>query len=795
MLKNYLKIALRNLTRNKISSFINVFGLTAGLTCFFIIVIYIANELSYDKFHKKADRTYRITREFKEKDGSTYLNLPYIAASFGPRVKHDFPEIEQVLRIRGRGMLFTHGEKVFNERVFMADENIFDVFSIELLKGAARTALVEPFSAVITQEIATKYFGEKDPLGQVIQMTSDKINVKITGIIKALPKNSSIRREIFVSFKTLYDPRIGEKDMDTRFDNNRYATFIVLPKKLSPDKIEAQFPAFLNKHMGEKANKWTGLHLQKLTDIHLYSSHLMDSDGDIKYVYIFSCIALLILIIACVNFINLTTAQSASRAKEIGIRKVAGAFRFQIMKQFLVETFVICVVSVLLAIILVLTLLPQFNQVIDKDLSVVDLNFLTVFLFLFGLILIMGLAAGGYPAFFLSRFDPVKVLKGKLSSGSRNTALRKVLVTFQFTITIILLVGTIVIYKQLQFMQTKELGYNKEQIIRLPFYNELSPNFEAFKSDLKRSAFVQDASLSDQVPSYSLSNTRGSIKTSIGNERVETPMVNYVKVDFDFIPIYELKLLAGRNFNKAFSTDSNAFIINESTLKTIGFTDPNKAIGKDIEYGSKKGRIVGVVKDVYFEAMYNPIKPMIFFLDTDVDELSIKIQGKNAKEALAYTEKLWKKYLPHRPFEYEFLSDSFVDLYKTEATRAKLFTGFSIFSIFIACLGLFGLISYSISLRLKEIGIRKVLGAPIASILNLLSKDYLSLVLFSNLFAWPLGYLIMDKWLQDFAYRIEWQWWYFALAGILAILIAVLTVSFQAIKAALVNPVKSLRTE
>lgn len=755
--------------------------------------------MSYDKFNTKADQTYRITREFREKDGTVNLHLREVAAAFGPLILNDFPEVEGSVRMYQRSLLFNYREKVFQEkRVIMAEETLFDVFSsVELIQGNPKTALAEPFTAIITPEIAEKYFGSKNPVGEFLQFTDEKFNLKITGVMKPLPANSSIQTSIFISFKTLYDDRIyGAKSLLENFGNNSFSTFILLPEKYPYKKLEAQFPAFLDKHMGKDTRKWTSLYLQKLTDIHLHSAHLGGSDGNIKYVLTFTCIAFLILIIACVNFINMSTAQAAGRAKEVGIRKVSGALRGQLIYQFLAESFVTCTIALFLAGLMAIAILPQFNLLIEKNLSILQLDLTTLIIGFFMIVLFVGLASGAYPAFFLSRFNPIAVLKGKLSSGSRNTWLRKSLVTFQFTITIILIVATIVIFRQLNFMQIKELGYNKDQVICMTNYRDLTPNYKSFKEELENHPSIEKVALSNLVPSDGLSNTAGGIKTVAGDKLVETAIVNSVKVDYDFIPVYEFELLAGRNFSRDYSLDDSlSFIINESSMNAAGFKSPEEAMGKSITYGQRNGQIIGVVKDVFFESLHNPIVPLIYFIEEDWDEISIKFSAQNSALAITHLEKTWKKYLPHRPFEYVFLNDAFGRLYKAEEIRGKIFTLFSIFSIFIASLGLLGLVSFSVNQRVKEIGIRRILGANISNIVSLISKDFLKLVIFSNLIAWPIAYYTASVWLQDFAYRIELEWWYFVSAGILALMLAFLILSLQSVKAAVANPVKSLRSE
>jgi len=806
MLLNYLKIAFRNLRKYRFISFINLFGLTVGLTCCLLITTYIINELSYDKYHSKADRVYRVSRIFSSAEtGIVNLHLGSVAPPFGPLLQNDFKEIEAVTRLLDASpQPVNYGEKKFNERhLFFADEHLFRVFDVKVLKGNTATALKDPYSVMMTEEVARKYFGNEDPINKTIKL-NNQLPLKVTGIYQAFPANSHMHPAMMVSFNTLKDSSVyGEERLRTAWNNNAFLTYMLLEPGALPRKLEAQFPAFIDRHMtgeGDHPSTWTSLQLQKLTDIHLHS-HLdyeAEENGDIKRVYVFSAIALFILMIACINYMNLSTARSALRAREIGIRKVVGAMRRELIAQFLSESILITFISLILAIALTFLTLPWLNELSDQQLSVKTLLQWPVLLTLLLVPVVVGLLSGIYPALFISSFQPVKVLKGLFKVGGGNISFRKVLVTVQFTISIILIISTAVVFRQLQYMQQKSLGFDRTHIVTMNYNNALDDRFESFRNELLRSSRVKDITRSSRIPTGRLLDASG---TSIDRGDSTIPVsadIKNVWADEDFLATYGIKVAAGRNFSREYRTDTSNYLLNEAAVKALGFKSNEDVIGKNIVYGGRRGQVVGVINDFHFESMHQKIIPLLLLMPTNpgvYGRISVKLAGNNLPAGLAAIEKAWNRFLPDAPFEYTFLDENFDKLYKSEQRQGKLFTAFATIAIFIACLGLFGLSAFAITQRIKEIGIRKVLGASTGSIVGLLSKDFLKLVIIAAAIAFPVAWFTMNNWLQDFAYRTSIQWWIFLVALLIAGVVALATISIQAVKAALSNPIKNLRTE
>ena len=809
MIKNYLKIALRNLMKYKFTSFINLFGLSIGFTCCLLIFIFITNELSFDKYNRNADRIYRVNRRFNSPEGKTYLNLGTIAPPFGPLIQNDFPDIQKITRLLPNGTTpIRYKEKIFNEeKVFFADENLFSVFDVAVTKGNPATALNDPFCVMLSEAMAKKYFGNDDPINKVIRQ-NNTTNYKVTGIYKSFPSNAHVHPEILLSFNTLKDSAVyGDKNLKTNFGNNSFFTYLLLPPNYPAEKIEAQFPAFIDKHFPTmpnqqlKPSKTTSLSLQKLADIHL-RSHLdyeAEENGDIKNVYIFSVIALFILLIACINYMNLSTARSVLRAREIGIRKAIGAERKEIIAQFLSESVLVTWIALLLSIVFTWLTLPWLNKISGQELSLSLIMNTKMILLLLLIPFFVGIVSGLYPAFFMSSFQPVKVLKGILRIETGNISFRQVLVIAQFSISIILIIATAIVFQQQGYMQNKSLGYDREHIVTLPYDQALEPQFEAFRNDLLQNPAVKNVSRSSRIPTGRLLD---AMNAAIPVGDTVAPIkadIKFLATDYDFIPTYGIQMAAGRNFSREYGTDTAAFIVNEVTIGLLGAKTPAEIIGKPFIYSNINGKIIGVMKDFHFESMHEHIIPMVLVLPTAnqgaFNRVSVKIAGKDIPGGLAQLEKTWKRFLPETPYDYTFLDENFDRLYKAENRKGTLFTTFSFLAIFIACLGLFGLSTFTITQRVKEIGIRKVLGASVGTIVQMISKDFLKLVIIAAVIAFPIAWYAMDNWLQDFAYRIDISWWVFLAAAIIALVIALLTISFQAVKAALANPVKSLRTE
>ena len=811
MIYNYLKIAFRNLMKYKFISFINLFGLTIGLTCCLLITSYILNEISYDKFQPNEDRVYRITRTFNNpQTGAVSLTLSTISPPFGPLLLNDFKEIEEMTRTLSNGTTATRYEdKMFNEEnIYIADDKLFDFFEAKTLEGNPKKALVEPYSVMLTDEVAKKYFGSEDPMNKIIRISPNGtyLNFKVTGVYKPFPTNTHFHPDMLLSFSTLNDTLVyGAENLRTNWGNNSFFTYIRLPKNYDPKKLEAQFPAFLDRNMvgqyiTSKPSKATSIALQKLTDIHLrsHTDFEAEENGDIKRVWIFSAIAFFILLIACINYMNLSTARSTLRAREIGIRKVSGAQRSEIIIQFLSESVLISWIAMLLAFGLTSLVLPWLNTLTGEHLKI---NILLKWQVIIPVIIVpflVGIVSGIYPALFMSSFQPVKVLKGFLKVGGGNISFRKILVTVQFAISIILIICTSIVFSQMRYMQKKSLGFDREHIVTVPYTPDLSDKYEAFRTELLSNSNIKNAGRSSRIPTGRLLDEMGTRVSSGDTLAPITTDIKFITSDYDFIPTYGVKVLAGRDFSRDFGADTSAFIINEAAAKILGFKNINDAIGKDLGYGNITGKLIGVINDFHFESMHQKIVPLLLFKPKNQNfygRISIKIGGNNIPAALAHIEKTWKKFLPETPYQYTFLDENFDKLYKSEDKQKTLLTVFACLAIFIACLGLFGLSAFSITQRIKEIGIRKVLGASTRGLVQLLSKDFLKLVIISVVIAFPVAWYFMHKWLQGFAYRTELQWWIFLMALIIAGVIAFITISFQAIKAAVANPVKSLRTE
>lgn len=809
MIRNYFKIAWRNLMKYRFISFINLFGLTVGLTCCLLIATYILNELSYDRYNTNADNIYRVTRSFNNDQGVVSLNLSTVSPPFGYYFPTDFPEIKKMTRLLDNGITpLRYKEKLINEQhVYFADENLFDVFTVKVTKGNPKTALADPYSVMLSEANAKKYFGDEDPMNKTLRC-NNQFDLKVTGVYKSFPANSHIHPEMMVSFNTLKDTLVyGAENLRTNWGNNSFFTYLLLPGHYDIKNMESRFPSFIDKHMagqeyvGKQASKYTKISLQKLTDIHLYShtDYEAESNGDINRVYIFAAIALFILLIACINYMNLSTARSALRAKEIGIRKVVGAERKELIFQFLSESVIVTVIAGIFAIVFLWLTLPWLNKVSGQELS---MNILLQWQVLVPVLLApvaVGLISGIYPAMFMSSFRPIQTLKGIFKVGGRSVSFRKVLVVTQFSISIILIITTVVVFQQLHYMQQKSLGFDKEQIAVIPYNGALNDKFEAFRNDLLANSNIKNASRSSRIPTGRLLDAQDAFTMSGDSLQQSGTDIKLVAVDYDFIPTYGIKMAAGRNFSRDYGTDTAGFIINEAAVKALGWKSSQDAVGRDFKYGNIMGHIIGVTKDFHFENMHQAIVPLVFEMFPPrisfFNNLSVKFSGTSAAAALEHLETTWKKFLPEIPYEYTFLDDNFNKLYESEQRQGTIFTSFACIAIFIACLGLFGLSAFTITQRIKEIGVRKVLGANVGSIVALLSKDFLKLVLIAALIAFPIAWYSMHSWLKDFAYRIDMQWWVFVLAAIAALLVALLTVGFQAIKAALANPVKSLRTE
>ena len=801
MLTNYIKIAWRNLQKHRTFSFINITGVAVGLACFLLIALYLRDELSYDRFHANADRIYRVSRTFLSSDGAPSLRLAQAAPPFGPLLKQDFPEIEQVVRTLDNSGLVRYKEHSFNEEnLYFAEASLFRVFSFDLTSGNPDHALVNPFSIVFSRPMAEKYFGTESPIGKIVRL-NNQYDLTVTGVFEPLPPQSHFHPSFLLSFSTLNDNRVyGADGLRTNWSNNSFNTYVLLNERSDPQRLERALPAFQNRHVpaveGRKPSTFSVLNLQKLTDIHLrsHTDSEVEPTGDISYVYLFSAIGLFILLIACINYMNLATARSAGRAKEVGMRKVVGALRSQLIGQFLSESLLLVTLALGIAIGLVVLCLPALNDFTQKQLSfqqLLDPVFLGV---LIGITLLTGLVAGSYPAFFLTSFRPLGVLKGQIGSALRTGKLRQGLVVTQFSIAIVLIISTAIVYNQMSYIQNYRLGYQKEQMLLLPDLGDSTTNYETLKQQLVQTGAVRDLGRSSRVPSGRLLDSYDA-RTLKGDTMAPVSInLRALRVDYDFIPTYQIGLAAGRNFSRSYLTDTSMVVLNETAVRLLGWT-PEQAIGKPFRYGPANGQIIGVTKDYHFESLHQSVSAIAMILTPrQLNYLSIPIQG-NIPAGVQRVEAVWKRFFPERPFDYQFLDERFDRLYARERTQQTLFSIFAGIAILISSLGLFGLSMFMAEQRTKEIGIRKVLGASEVSLIALFSKDFMKLVVVALLIASPIAWYAMHTWLNDFAYRTDIHWWIFLLAGGLTVGIALLTVSFQSVKAALMNPVKSLRSE
>lgn len=809
MIRNYLKIAIRNLMKYKFISFINLFGLTVGLSCCLLILGYILFELSYDRFHRQAQNIYRVERSFINPDtGIPSLELGSVAPPIGPLLENDFEEIRKMTRVLSIGSpTVQYEDKIFNERQgYVADEHFMEIFDVEMSLGNPATALDDPFTIMLSEELAEKYFGHDDPLNKVLRLFNQS-NFKVTGVFKDFPENSHFRPRIMLSFNTLKDSAIyGEENLRTNWGNNSFYTYLLLPDNYEPERLEAQLPAFLDRHIKEgegathKPSDWTSLQLTALTDIHLHS-HTdleLEENGDIKRVYIFSAIALFILLIGCINYMNLSTARSVLRAKEIGVRKVIGAGKRELVSQFLCESVLVSWLATLFAFALCWLAFPWLNRLSGQNLSIDILFNWQVLLPLLLVPFVVGVLSGIYPALFLSSFQPVKVLKGLGRISGGGVSFRQLLVVVQFSISIVLIISTLIVFQQLQYLQNISLGYEREHVVNFSNSTALGDNFEAFRTELLSNVHIKEVGRSSRIPTGRLLDGMASQINRGDSLAPSKANIRYVNADEGFLDAYGIELVAGRNFSTNFGEDTAAFIVNEVAVSMMGLQSADDAVGRDFIYGNRRGRLVGVVKDFHFESMHQRIMPMVIFKATDPEdynEISLKVSGENIAGGLAHLEKTWRTFDPDTPLEYNFLDETYARLYESEQRQGTIFTLFACIAIAIACLGLFGLSAFTISQRVKEIGIRKVLGAETSGIVALLSKDFLKLVLIAALIAFPVAWWAMHAWLQDFAYRISMPVWVFIAAGVVAAIVAFLTVSYQAVKAATANPVKNLRTE
>ncbi|HVG42983.1 MAG TPA: ABC transporter permease [Chitinophagaceae bacterium] len=795
MIKNYFKIAFRHLLKSKLYAFVNIIGLAIGITSCLLIGIYIWDELSYDRFHKNADRTVRVTWEYYFGEGETN-ETANTGTKVGPQFQRTFPEVEAYVRLMKYPRVIAYNNQAFDEKNFLyADSSFFTVFSFPLLKGDAATALDAPDKLVLTQSMAKKYFGNEEPIGKTVNVGGTKDFV-ITGIASDAPQNSQIKFDFVGSFKSLGASK------EEKWSEANYTTFLLLKDKQQVNTLQQKINNYMKgvnkEEMKLSENHFSAYHIEPFTKVHLHSKlDGFEPNNSITYIYILGAVALLILLIACVNYTNLSTAQSAGRSAEIGMRKVMGAHKKQVFTQFITESLLLTLFAIFIAVLLAVVLLPYFNQLSGKDLPVSTLFLPQTLIPLLTLSVIVAITASAYPALILSNSKVIQVLKSGFTFTGSN-GLRKSLIVLQFIISIFLIITTIVILQQLSYIQNKDLGYSKEHIVVLPVDRKTAEKFDDIKSAFENNKGVVSIAGAYEEP------THIGWSDGINTKDNKSISVNAFPVDEDIVKTLDLKIIEGSDYNetdvKQFDTSNNSenlrytFMLNEAAVNALGWT-PKEAIGKTIIKG-REGVIKAVVKDFHFRSLHEPINPLLIFLDKRlVGSLFVKLSGNDIAGSLKDLEKTWKERIPHRPFQYHFLDEDYDALYKTEQRTAGVFTTFSTLAILLACLGLFALTAYTMVRRTKEIGIRKILGASIPDILTLVSKDFIRLVLLAVVIAVPIAWYAVNTWLEGFTYKIRLEWWVFAAGGIITLIIAFITICMQAIKTALTNPVKNLRTE
>ena len=796
MLRSYFKIAFRNLLRYKGFSFINIAGLAIGMACCILVALFIIDELSYDRHHQDSARIFRVVKDFVNDDGTTLPDATTPPA-IGAAIQKDIPEIEHVARLMpgwGNKFYVRNGEKRFvEENLYKADSSIFDVFTFTFIKGDPKTALQPPNAIVLTESTAKKYFGSENPIGKTLEV-DDWDRQVVTAVIKDVPDNSHFKFDLLVPLR--FRGRDGNPiNINTIWGWYNYYTYMKLKPNTSIEAVDKKIRDIFKKNQPENKNHF---YSQALTSIHLMSNLKWElrPNSDRIYVYIFGVVALFILIIACINYINLTTARSSLRAKEIGVRKVSGAIRSSLIGQFLAESVVVALLSAILAISLAELFLPAINMITQKHLQLLGAPNAILLAGVLIFSLIIGLTAGIYPALYLSSFEPVKVLKGVALGINSRFSLRKVLVVVQFTISIALIIGTLVVAQQIHFIQNAKLGLNKDHVIMINDIGYLNrSDRQAIKNSVLQVPGVKSAAATDGIVGGQNWTTSLRWKGS-----TNSLLVNFLNIDNDYLQTLNLELKEGRGFSKDFPSDTaDAIILNETAVKQLGVPEP--ALGQQIVWDESAdtiiyAKIVGIVKDFHFTSLKNEIKPFAFVTDNNRQwYLTVKLQGADMQNTIQQIQSVWEKQVKSRPFQYFFLDETYAKLYKAEQNFKTIFFYITAVAIFIACLGLFGLSAFTIAQRQKEIGIRKVLGASVTGIVRMLSGDFIKLVFIAALIAFPISWWVMHQWLLDFVYRVNIGWWIFVTAISLALVIALATISFQAIKAAIANPVKALRTE
>ncbi|NQV18837.1 MAG: ABC transporter permease [Armatimonadetes bacterium] len=806
MFKNYLKIAFRNLLRNKFYTTINIIGLAIGLACTILIGLYVQNELSYDKAHEKYSRIYRLESHFTINETDDYFAAT--AFPLAVALKLENPEVEEYVRFlpMDNNLFEYEGKKFFEDNIYFADSTVFNVFTHKFIAGSPDEALAEPNSMVLTENFARKIFGDQNPIGETLQ-TGNGLLFTIKGVIDDLPDNLHLKFKALCSINTLVEVFGHDRYYSLEpnaFWNVGFYSYIMLKEGCDIQSIMDDYPQFNEKYIkpvGDQINASFQLMVQPLADVHLHSRLTYDlPTGNINYVYTFSIVAIFLLLIGCMNYMNMATARSAKRAVEVGIRKVVGARKNILQNQFLMESLLIAFLALLLAFMTVELILPLFNEIAGRHLEIDISGNLLFFGLILGITIIVGIVSGSYPAFYLSSFIPVKVLKGTIGSNNKGT-FRKILVLLQFSISIIMIIGTITVAQQLSFLRTKDLGFNEDNIVVLTVRDTSAVrNLDTFKEELLKNPNILKVGKSSSIPGQGYGIIVQRYETDDGTFAEKG--INFFFVDNDYLDVMNMNVIKGRNFDPELQTDiEESILINEKAAEVLGWGD--EAIGKRLQYGAgldgsavRDTKVIGVLKDFHYTSLHNEVDPVLILLaDFPLRNISMRIRGENIFNTLDFIEEKWNAFCPSYPFDFAFLDEGLNELYTAEQNIGKVFTYFSFLCVFIACLGLFGLAAFTAEQRTKEIGIRKVMGASVSSIVIHLSKEFAKWVIIANVIAWPIAYFGLTKWLENFAYKVDITVLTFILSGFIALLIALFTVSFQAVKAAVANPIEALKYE
>lgn len=820
MLKNYFKIAIRNLLKNKVYSSINILGLAFGLATSLLIFFYVVDEWSYDKFNQNSDRIYRIVQTMSSEDrDEEQASTPFLLA---PSAEAEFPDfIEKSVRfydMQENSHTFRYKKENLSfkeENFYFVDSTFFNVFSAELIIGNPSEALKNPNSIVISEDLVEKYFGDEDPIGKVLNYKGVS-DLAVTGVMKSWPDQSHMKIDLLASYTTLNTMYTADQKFDQSWLWNPIWTYIQLKEGVDPEVLKSQLPVIVEKYYqaysGWPTDESVSLDLQPLTDIYLKSQldQEMNPNSDIVYLYILLTVAGFILMIACINFMNLSTARSLERSREVGMRKVLGGHKKQLFYQFIGESFLISFIAIAIGVILTFLTLPFFNELVDKNISLSLIQQPWMIPWLLLLSVLVGLFAGSYPAVYLSSFEPVKVLKSSTVQGKKSSLFRKILVTFQFSLSVILIIGTAIIYTQLQFIQQKDLGFDESSVVHLPSkQNLIAWEFGTFREQALAHTQIENVTGVSKIMGSENHGLSRFVPAGDGQNQDELNVT--IRSTYDLIETFDLTLIAGRSFSRDFTTDTeSAILINRKMVTKLGFDDPEDALGELFYFYPKTGgqesyNVIGVVEDFNYSSLKKEIEPLVIAMAEDlmsflgfIEYTAVEISPGNPQPALEHLEKVWKQVNPIDPFEYRFLDERLAEIYEAESMMSSLATAFSILCVIIACLGLLGLASYSAQLKKSEIGIRKTLGASVLDIVSLLSKDFLVLVVIANLIAWPVTYFIASSWLENFTYRFDLLTnlpIIFLVSGLLIMLIAMLTVGYHAIKSALINPVNAIRSD